>query len=394
MKRNGAILETVRAKAVVSVLTVLVLFGRVHGQITVTCTPSRVDTSNKFPCPVTVTYSFNALATGGAQITTATMGNATVNPAGPVAGSGTTGTFVFDAGCGAGVGGGTVTFTATRTAAGHTNESASCTVDVVCVTPVAEANNKKILKGSSTTVTVTLKGMKCVTGREVQATVQPATPNKVSIEGLDANHVSTLNTRAPVLDGKAHFRVTCASGNWGSSTHDIDFSVVGDPGNSYDKTISVTCNPPAQNCGQSPNGCQSVHPGPGCNDISCCDLVCDVNPLCCLETWAPECVGLAQSVCPATTCGDAPGNCCSENPTPSCSDAACCSAVCAQDPWCCGNQWDQLCADTAAGLCDSCAVAEAPTVSGLGLLVMGATLLGLGAAFLSRARSPSGLIGP
>jgi hypothetical protein len=45
------------------------------------------------------------------------------------------------------------------------------------------------------------------------------------------------------------------------------------------------------------------------------------------------------------------GDCFVANGTPGCEDDTCCSSVCAVDPFCCDNEWDQTCADEAADLC-------------------------------------------
>ena len=54
---------------------------------------------------------------------------------------------------------------------------------------------------------------------------------------------------------------------------------------------------PAQ-CGASGAGaCFWTHPGPGCNDADCCQLVCIVDPGCCSTTWDAVCVGHAGETC-------------------------------------------------------------------------------------------------
>ncbi len=58
--------------------------------------------------------------------------------------------------------------------------------------------------------------------------------------------------------------------------------------------------------------------------------------------WRPFTVCLP---CPGT------GGCCTPHPTVGCSDSACCAAVCAQNPSCCLNQWNELCTITAEELC-------------------------------------------
>lgn len=46
-----------------------------------------------------------------------------------------------------------------------------------------------------------------------------------------------------------------------------------------------------------------------------------------------------------------PNDCSVPNGTPGCSDAACCEAVCAIDPYCCDVAWDSICASEAADIC-------------------------------------------
>ena len=48
------------------------------------------------------------------------------------------------------------------------------------------------------------------------------------------------------------------------------------------------------------------------------------------------------------------GSCCVANGTPGCDDATCCAAICALDPFCCNNTWDQICASEAAADAANC----------------------------------------
>ena len=53
-----------------------------------------------------------------------------------------------------------------------------------------------------------------------------------------------------------------------------------------------------------------------------------------------------------TPCGDpAAGACDDANGTPGCDDGSCCEMVCALDPFCCDNEWDQQCANLAIAEC-------------------------------------------
>jgi len=52
-----------------------------------------------------------------------------------------------------------------------------------------------------------------------------------------------------------------------------------------------------------------------------------------------------------TTCGPNAGNCHAVHATPGCIDVTCCNLVCAIDPTCCSTDWDQLCVDQARASC-------------------------------------------
>lgn len=53
-------------------------------------------------------------------------------------------------------------------------------------------------------------------------------------------------------------------------------------------------------------------------------------------------------------CGDpAAGACDQARETPSCQDASCCDAVCVVDPFCCENAWDDLCVERTGTTCVS-----------------------------------------
>jgi len=57
-------------------------------------------------------------------------------------------------------------------------------------------------------------------------------------------------------------------------------------------------------------------------------------------------------------CGSSANDCCSAGSGPGCSDATCCTTVCAVDPFCCSTAWDGICAGEAATLClDLCGIA-------------------------------------
>ncbi len=64
--------------------------------------------------------------------------------------------------------------------------------------------------------------------------------------------------------------------------------------------------------------------------------------------------GVAVGPCPGS------GNCCIANGTPGCDDATCCNAICLIDPFCCDGFWDFLCADAAAADGVNCPQCQPP----------------------------------
>jgi uncharacterized membrane protein len=59
---------------------------------------------------------------------------------------------------------------------------------------------------------------------------------------------------------------------------------------------------------------------------------------------------------------DSGSSCCVPDGPPSCDDRLCMNVVCSVDPFCCMVAWDQICADESIALCpETCAVANPPT---------------------------------
>ncbi|MEM7228838.1 MAG: hypothetical protein AAF432_08490 [Planctomycetota bacterium] len=159
--------------------------------------------------------------------------------------------------------------------------------------------------------------------------------------------------------------------------------VLGVTGDACTETDCICGNPASGSC-FAPNGT------PGCDDGSCCDAVCDLDPFCCSDPWDQDCANLAVS-----TCEDAPSACClpdlsctlaskigcmamggeyqgentpcanvqcvcstnnlnacfEENATGGCLNASCCQQVCAIEPFCCDTVWDAMCAGIAMKTC-------------------------------------------
>ncbi len=121
------------------------------------------------------------------------------------------------------------------------------------------------------------------------------------------------------------------------------------------------CQPPA--CGDAGTGhCCEANGSPWCQSSACCNTVCDIDPACCEVEWDECCAHLATQHCsflsgchvpdPPSACGH--GDCCVSNESPGCDDGACCNIVCPVDPFCCDEQWDQLCANAAELNCRVC----------------------------------------
>ena len=101
-------------------------------------------------------------------------------------------------------------------------------------------------------------------------------------------------------------------------------------------------------CNEKAGPCFEPNDTPGCEIPKCCNLVCDIDPICCVVIWDETCADIAQSQCPACP---GTGSCFEPNDTPSCQDTACCELVCSIDSFCCAVVWDQICADEALVVC-------------------------------------------
>jgi cysteine-rich repeat protein len=124
-------------------------------------------------------------------------------------------------------------------------------------------------------------------------------------------------------------------------------------------------------------GCDCCSPDPsglaGCNDAPCQDAVCAIDAFCCSIGWDSFCAAWADQLC--TCCGGGGGggcDCCAPDPAgaPGCNDPTCQNTVCGVDPFCCSVAWDSICAGEGNSLCACCGGGGGP-LCGNGLIEPG-----------------------
>ena len=104
-------------------------------------------------------------------------------------------------------------------------------------------------------------------------------------------------------------------------------------------------------CGPTSGSCFQNEGTAGCDGTDCCQSVCEADPFCCLTNWDDVCVDSVAAVCGLfEACIDARGTCFAEHDAPACNDQDCCNDVCAIDPICCSDTWDDVCIEL-AGSC-------------------------------------------
>lgn len=103
-------------------------------------------------------------------------------------------------------------------------------------------------------------------------------------------------------------------------------------------------------CTVDAGACGIADGTPGCDDLPCCNRVCLIDPFCCLTEWDATCVNEADAAC-LLTCGEGAGACDATHLTPGCDDETCCALVCGIDEFCCSTEWDLVCVDLAAQGC-------------------------------------------
>jgi hypothetical protein len=101
--------------------------------------------------------------------------------------------------------------------------------------------------------------------------------------------------------------------------------------------------------------CCAAHGSVGCSDPAIEKCVCAQDPRCCSEKWDDVCVALVGGL----GCGSCKADCCTASSVPGCLEPAVEACVCAKSPDCCNVAWDDFCvllvASTAGGgACGAC----------------------------------------
>lgn len=109
----------------------------------------------------------------------------------------------------------------------------------------------------------------------------------------------------------------------------------------------------ADGCGDGVAGSPWIqNPGRYSNDADCCAIVCAQDTYCCGIQWDWVCANRALADCAG--CGTAgAGSPYVAHSNPGCNDLSCCAKVCSEDPYCCNTQWDGFCVTEAESLCRS-----------------------------------------
>ena len=160
----------------------------------------------------------------------------------------------------------------------------------------------------------------------------------------------------------SHFNAGCSNKSCCEAVCAEDPFCCGGQNGQWDSRCAVcasgVCNGNYSTCAPTAGLCSTNHAGAGCSDNGCCNEVCDVDPFCCLVKWDQFCAEKAAGLCNpngfASCQGGAP-DC--DDPfrvtTPGCNDVSCCNSVCQKDTTCCvpSGGWDRVCELEAAGSC-------------------------------------------
>ncbi|MCX5641073.1 MAG: hypothetical protein NT059_09720 [Planctomycetota bacterium] len=182
----------------------------------------------------------------------------------------------------------------------------------------------------------------------VATAVCPAPESCPAVGDCFASHSSPGCHDSSCCNGVCAADPSCCQGEWDSTCV---------------TSARTLCKVPANSGWTCPchGGCFEAHDNPGCDDGSCCSIVCNISPSCCDADWDSACVSIAREYCcGAIGCGSGCNKpCLIPHQEPYCNDPYCCDAVCRNDPLCCSASWDALCAAGALARCgSSCGLPE------------------------------------
>ena len=105
-------------------------------------------------------------------------------------------------------------------------------------------------------------------------------------------------------------------------------------------------------CGEGAGDCLSPNGSPACDEVVCCEGVCNLDPYCCDVTWDDVCEARTEGICRGfAVCDTARFDCLATHQQEGCEDPACCNIVCGLDELCCRETWDEVCVDLALDNC-------------------------------------------
>jgi len=125
-----------------------------------------------------------------------------------------------------------------------------------------------------------------------------------------------------------------------------------DPTQCFDPCVDEVCMATPSCCMGSPpswDGACTMQGHMLCGADPCVTAVCQVLPGCCTTGWSAVCVALAAASC-AAPC-DCAHPICEEGPALAATCDPCAQALCAVDPYCCQNEWDDYCVNEAVLVC-------------------------------------------
>jgi len=96
----------------------------------------------------------------------------------------------------------------------------------------------------------------------------------------------------------------------------------------------------------SDSDCFDIQSTPGCENGACQAAICAEDEWCCTNEWDNLCVAAALDICDGS-----PSDCIAANGTPGCDNNDCETSVCIALPGCCDTAWDEECASMALEIC-------------------------------------------